>query len=77
MNTPIVTQSTPVSSPGILRHATSIHGADVRQVRPHWRGAGHLRTLELELEGGDIVLLDPFALRLRTEVQARLQASRA
>ena len=50
----------------------TIRGADVRGIRPHWRGPGHLRTVELVLEGGDVVLLDPFALRLLAEAQIRL-----
>ncbi len=51
----------------------TIHGEDVRRIRAHWRGSEHLRTVEIGLEGGDVVLLDAFALRLITETSARLR----
>lgn len=50
----------------------ALRGEDVRHIRPHWRGRGHLRTVEIGLEGGDVILIDAFALKLIFDVYTRL-----
>jgi hypothetical protein len=53
-------------------HITTLNGADVVRLHPHWHEA-RLRVLEVRLEKGDILLIDPFALRLLAEVHERLE----
>ncbi len=61
----------PVISPAPARPPIALRGEDVRHIRPHWRGRGHLRTVEIGLEGGDVILIDAFALRLILDVCTR------
>ena len=45
----------------------ALHGEDIRAWIPHWRD-GRVHRVELHLVGGDVVLLDVFALRVFKEI---------
>jgi len=55
-------------------HITSLTGTDICGWQAYWRD-GQLRGLEVQLQNGDVLLVDALALRLLVETNTKLRVA--